>query len=470
MDPNAHATFVVDAVVDETNDITIPSMPFTVECTAVETPGKGNIVFPFTLQSIMQPSISKFCLYVVQAYSCEHLSSSSFLIMMLAIIRKIIMILAIILISTLPHSFSSSNTPKSSPSLSFSHSFFLTLSFSLSLSPSFHLSRPPPLPLSRSDYVDGYCGEEGPGIFSASIVTSGLNNVTLRAAETLSGRTFDSTTIVKINGTACTGLRVASDGRSLQFITPPIEIVGEGFNEITISNSAGPGTVCWGEHCEHDRCTTASGALCPALPPKQRGVYFTGICAGFNRLGVEFPPSTDPRCISTAVRHELPPAFPLHTVLLTYNQLLLLTNISFFYPLPPQLSTAADACSWGWGGTCRQCPLGCRCPGGPRCWVLPGYWIDSIASPGNPIACEPAAEAKLKCLGFDLATGASSCGLNHDGYLCTGCIQGYYRSLGDCEKCPSSELLLAVRTPFMFFVNSYCLYYCCNRRRVFISP
>jgi hypothetical protein len=100
MDPNAHATFVVDAVVDETNDITIPSMPFTVECTAVETPGKGNIVFPFTLQSIMQPSISKFCLYVVQAYSCEHLSSSSFLIMMLAIIRKIIMILAIILIRT----------------------------------------------------------------------------------------------------------------------------------------------------------------------------------------------------------------------------------------------------------------------------------------------------------------------------------------------------------------------------------
>jgi hypothetical protein len=65
----------------------------------------------------------------------------------------------------------------------------------------------------------------------------------------------------------------------------------------------------------------------------------------------------------------------------------------------------------------------------------------------DPIACEPAAEATARCLGYNLETGVNECGLDHDGFMCEGCRGGYYRSLGDCEKCPSTEVVSAIVVP-----------------------
>ena len=257
----------------------------------------------------------------------------------------------------------------------------------------------------------------GEGAIKPSLVTSGSNNVTLYAATTLSGPTFDKNTVIVINGTACVIIEVGVDGRSILLTTPTIAEVGEGFRTIMIINVASSttaaGELCWGEKCGLDRCTAASGSLCPELPLKQRGVYFTDVCVGFNRQGVAYSPPTDPKCSSRADNE------------------------------------ASDYCSWGRGDTCRNCPIGCRCPGGPRCWVQSGYWIGSVDSDAAPIACKPDAEAKKRCLGYDESIGKSMCGLNHDGFMCEGCQKGYYRSLAECLECPSTEIVQAIAIPLL---------------------
>jgi hypothetical protein len=242
------------------------------------------------------------------------------------------------------------------------------------------------------DFIEGYCERAGVGGIVPSVVSSGGNNITLFAsAFALPGLTFDGSTIITINGTVCRINRVNPTGRSITFVTPTLEAVGEGYKSVEIYNGAFgskvPGSLCWDERCASDRCSVESGSLCPALPLKQRGIFFTKTCVGVNRMGVQFPPPTDPRCVS---------------------------NVE---------DVASDACSWGWGDSCRQCPVGCRCPGGPRCWALPGFWIDSIASSGTPQACEPLAAAKKRCLGYNTVTGeASECGMNHAGYLCASFV------------------------------------------------
>jgi hypothetical protein len=238
------------------------------------------------------------------------------------------------------------------------------------------------------DFIEGHCERAGVGGIAPSVVSSGRNNITLFAsAFALPGRTFDDSTIISINGTVCRINRVDPSGRWIIFVAPTLEDVGEGYKSVVIYNGAFgnkvPGLLCWDERCVSDRCSVESGSLCPALPLKQRGIFFTGTCVGSNRQGEKFPAPTDARCVS---------------------------NVE---------EVASDACSWGRGDSCRQCPVGCRCPGGPRCWPLPGFWIDSITSMGTPQACEPFASAKKKCLGYNAATGeASECGTNHDGYLC----------------------------------------------------
>jgi len=268
------------------------------------------------------------------------------------------------------------------------------------------------------DFSEDYCVRTGEGAIKPSLVTSGNNNVTLYAAMTLSGMSFDNTTAIVINGTACVIIEVAADGRSMVFTTPSIVEVGEGFRMIVITNkgsaTAAAGELCWGAECGGvDRCTAASGSLCPALPLMQRGIYFTGVCVGFNRRGLVYPPSTNPKCTSRADNE------------------------------------ASDHCSLGRGATCRNCPVGCRCPGGPRCWVLRGYWASSVDSSVAPMACKPDAEAKLRCLGFDETTGVAACGMDHDGYMCEGCRKGYYRSLAECFECPSTEVIQAIAVPLI---------------------
>jgi hypothetical protein len=265
------------------------------------------------------------------------------------------------------------------------------------------------------EFTEGCCAAAGAAAIVPSIASSGLNNVTLYAADVLPGLTFDTTTAVLIRGVRCDVTSVGSDGRSIVFVTPPIEVVGEGYQEIVLHNDASSetaaGTLCWGARCERDWCGSDNGALCPALPVEQRGIFFTKTCVGINRMGVQFPPPTDPRCVSE-------------------NE-----------------NEAAEQCSWGWGQSCRQCPVGCRCPGGPRCWVRSGYWAAAEDSSIDPLPCTPAAEASTRCLGFDPNTGQMACGLNHAGFLCEGCRVGFYRAGGDCEECPSTEIAQAIAVP-----------------------
>ena len=266
------------------------------------------------------------------------------------------------------------------------------------------------------DYSDDNCATIGTAAIVASIVSSGGNNVTLYAAEVLPGLTFDSSTKVYVNGTLCIVNGIGSGGRRISFNTPPVEVVGEGYREIKLVNEAtaadtATGALCWGEHCVHNRCSSKSGSLCPSLPLNQRGIFFTRTCVGTNRKGSAFAPPWDPHCRST------------------------------------NGDEAAEHCSWGSGQTCKQCPAGCRCPGGDRCWLLQGYWIANIESKEEPIPCKPAAEAAARCPGFNELTGTMACGLNHDGFMCEGCASGFYRIGGDCERCPSTEVTRAIAVP-----------------------
>jgi hypothetical protein len=268
------------------------------------------------------------------------------------------------------------------------------------------------------DFVAGHCNFGDTALIRKQIVSSGLNNVTLHAALALPGRTFDSTTRIFINTTECHINEIDPTGRAINFRTPPLgegaNSIREGYQSIIVTNDAtadtGAGKLCYGQDCARDRCNPASGSLCPTLPLELRGIFFTGVCIGTNRLGVEYPLSADPKCVALG-------------------------------------DVASQHCSWGWGATCRNCPIGCRCPGGERCWVHAGYWIDGVKSTMDPIACEPAAEATARCLGYNLETGVNECGLDHDGFMCEGCRGGYYRSLGDCEKCPSTEVISAIVVP-----------------------
>ena len=274
--------------------------------------------------------------------------------------------------------------------------------------------------------IEGFCVEHAArrctsgnnGLITKSIASSGLNNVTLFAAMALAGQTFDVLTRIYINGSRCAILAIDVRGRYITFRTPSLDSVSLGFQAVLlVTNSTSEttaGALCWGEDCISDRCGSAEGSLCPQFPLSQRGIYFTEVCIGTNRMGSSYEQPFSPYCTST------------------------------------NGNEAAERCSWGWGQQCRYCPIGCRCPGGPRCWVLKGFWKASVFDKTDPMPCKPALTATAKCVGFSLDTGTYHCGLNHAGYLCEGCEEGFYHHFGECKTCPSTELALAIVVPLIW--------------------
>ena len=88
-------------------------------------------------------------------------------------------------------------------------------------------------------------------------------------------------------------------------------------------------------------------------------------------------------------------------------------------------------------GVCVPCPAGALCPGGPRLWPLPGYWVSSEFA-GRVEACAP--PEVLRCPGWDDDRGVASCGPGYDAGSprCGACESGFYEEDGACRECPAS--------------------------------
>ena len=74
-------------------------------------------------------------------------------------------------------------------------------------------------------------------------------------------------------------------------------------------------------------------------------------------------------------------------------------------------------CAFGSGSNCQPCPANALCPGGPRCWPLPGFWVAVESSPSVLPCALPGAAAK--CTGWSSALGQTKCGA---GYLQVGAV------------------------------------------------
>ena len=102
----------------------------------------------------------------------------------------------------------------------------------------------------------------------------------------------------------------------------------------------------------------------------------------------------------------------------------------------------AHECAFGIGDGCRPCPIGCMCPGGPRCFTYQGWWV-SNETVGTPVRCSP--PASTRCVGWNLDTGRTQCGEGYrqNSYGCSLCANGFYPDdSGACVLCPDLSVSL----------------------------
>jgi hypothetical protein len=102
--------------------------------------------------------------------------------------------------------------------------------------------------------------------------------------------------------------------------------------------------------------------------------------------------------------------------------------------------STAHTCAFGLlssTSSCRSCPNGAMCPGGFEARSFPGYFtIDS--QKGIVEKCKtPATE---RCVGFNVTSLTTMCGVEYDGTLCSQCRAGYYQKDDEtCHQCPANE-------------------------------
>lgn len=100
--------------------------------------------------------------------------------------------------------------------------------------------------------------------------------------------------------------------------------------------------------------------------------------------------------------------------------------------------TTASLCGFGVGDSCIQCPEGCFCPGGSRCFSQPGWWVPQESST-SPVPCAPPSS---RCIGFDASQGRTLCGKGYraGSRLCSACDRGWYKTdSGLCKECPDDS-------------------------------
>lgn len=99
------------------------------------------------------------------------------------------------------------------------------------------------------------------------------------------------------------------------------------------------------------------------------------------------------------------------------------------------LATAAECAYGGDADPCRDCPRGCSCPGGDRCWALPGFF--SVDEKKTDLrACK--APRRMRCVAWDRELGRTVCGAAFRGLLCERCNKGFFQEYGTCIPCPTT--------------------------------
>lgn len=101
----------------------------------------------------------------------------------------------------------------------------------------------------------------------------------------------------------------------------------------------------------------------------------------------------------------------------------------------------ASQCAWGEGSACQACPEGALCPGGPRLWPQPGFWVANERA-ATVVACDP--PHADRCIGWSLRLNKMTCkaGYDTDSEACRGCRSQFYPdSPNQCTRCPESVAL-----------------------------
>ena len=247
---------------------------------------------------------------------------------------------------------------------------------------------------------------------------------------------FSATTSVTVGGIAIDDVTVFPGGHELAFTTPsiaalkaistfafnkyyPVEIntpVGEQ-GSIAGSVVLGPGAPT-ATHSGELAC--AQRGLCPPGVPATSGAIYIERCLGFPN------PITDMRW-NTTTDPDL--------------------AAQFAYGTPPN---------------CRPCPEGCRCPGGDRCHVVDGWWLEGETLPEGGDATPPAchadpAIAKRRCHAYS-PTALGECNEGYTGVLCASCARDFYPLAGGfCIKCqPSGDVAFAIAVVSAVFLAITC--------------
>jgi hypothetical protein len=170
---------------------------------------------------------------------------------------------------------------------------------------------------------------------------------------------FHADTVVMIGGVVVASETIAGGTRIVTRTASIVELTAFafGYYGLNITTPAGEHGVRSGSvqvgplaASSADELACAVSAHCPDVAPAKSGVYYTEECQGFLDATKD-------------QRWNVPESAAL-----------------FAYGIPPN---------------CRACPTGCRCPGGDRCHVEPGYYLP----PGvevlegayfdGPLVCHP---------------------------------------------------------------------------------
>ena len=257
--------------------------------------------------------------------------------------------------------------------------------------------------------------------FSTSLATNGGDTIIVigGTCEQCPQPPFEAGSTVVSVGNVDTITTVDADGMRLAFTTP---LKSESFNfdeylPLTIRTAAGTQGALGGlVELGPGALATSSGGLdcarrglCFAGRPETSGVVYVEDCLGF------LNPVEDLRWDKSVDEDVL--------------QL-------FAYGRPP---------------ACRQCPLGCRCPGGDRCRTIEGYYNGGETLPPDaaPALCHADLRvAKRRCAPWSAAAGGTVCLAGTAGERCELCAALHFRTeSGECKPCGSDAV--AVRGVFI---------------------
>ena len=271
------------------------------------------------------------------------------------------------------------------------------------------------------------------GRCSPSITTNGGDRVVVAGGncDDCPQPPFGAKTTVVV-GNVVVAAEVSPDGEWLAFVTPLIAehlrnsggFVFNVYFPLTITSGAGrqgaiAGNVSIGPGAprsadgEHLACAKPRGlsehprGLCPDHTPETTGIMYVERCLSYPN------PVGDPRWNSTDAS----------------------VAALFAYGRPD-----------GPPPHCRPCPRGCRCPGGDRCHVLPGFFLDGEKLPEQrdaaPSQCHPTLSvAKLRCIGY--SAERPICAAGREGTRCFECSDGFYKVDGGvCHECEHSDTVV----------------------------